>query len=88
MIITTFTELESEAAQIQAYLEITMSDDLNEAKERATALSVYNARLSKMYADAKYNRYYGLKGLSEKYGVSVTTISKIINKKDTCWINV
>lgn len=85
MIITPFTELETEAAQIQAFLEITMSDDLNEAKERATALSVYNARSGKMLADAKYHYNEAMKSeimeLVEKQGkghMSATAMNQLL----------
>lgn len=85
MIITPFTELETEAAQIQAYLEITMSDDLNEAKERATALSVYNARSGKMLADAKYHYNQAMKSeimelvkLQAKGQMSATAMNQLL----------
>lgn len=55
MIITPFTDLQKEAQQIQAFAEITISDSIEEAKQRAIDLSVYNARTGKMLADAKYH---------------------------------
>ena len=45
--------LRKEAAEIQAYLEITISDDPSEMLERLATLNVYMARSGKMLADAK-----------------------------------
>jgi hypothetical protein len=53
--ITTSEKLKEEAEEIQSFLEITISDNIEEAKQRATDLSVYNARTGKMLADAKYH---------------------------------
>lgn len=53
--ITSIEKLKEEAEKIQAFLEITISDNIEEAKQRATDLSVYNARTGKMLADAKYH---------------------------------
>lgn len=55
MILTTPEALSIEAEAIQNYIEVTMSDNLEEARQRATDLSVYNARTGKMLADAKYH---------------------------------
>lgn len=42
-----------ECEQIQSFLEITMSEDGNEAQARGNELAVYIARTGKMLADAK-----------------------------------
>lgn len=47
------SKLTEEAEQIQAFLEITCSDDPNEMVSRLSDLSVYMARTGKMLADAK-----------------------------------
>ena len=46
--------LQSEAQEIQEFLEITMSDNPQEVIERGNDLQVYMARTGKMLADAKY----------------------------------
>lgn len=46
--------LQSEAQEIQEFLEITMSDNPQEVIERGNELQVYMARTGKMLADAKY----------------------------------
>ena len=45
--------IRQECTEIQSFLEITMSEDGNEAQERGNELSVYIARTGKMLADAK-----------------------------------
>ena len=47
-------KLREEAEQIQRFLEITMSDNANEAVQRGNDLIVYMARTASMLADAKY----------------------------------
>ena len=44
--------LQSEAQEIQEFLEITMSDNPQEVIERGNDLQVYMARTGKMLADA------------------------------------
>lgn len=46
--------LQSEAQEIQEFLEITMSDNPQKVIERGNDLQVYMARTGKMLADAKY----------------------------------
>lgn len=46
-------KLQSEAENIQSFLEIETSDNPQEIKERLATLSVYIARTGKMLADAK-----------------------------------
>ena len=46
--------LQSEAQEIQEFLEINMSDNPQEVIERGNELQVYMARTGKMLADAKY----------------------------------
>jgi hypothetical protein len=48
-----YIALKEEAAEIQSFLEIIMSDDPNEADERGKQLQVYMARTGKMLADAR-----------------------------------
>ena len=53
--ITPLELLKEEAQHIQAFLEITPSEDGNEAVERGNELIVHIARTGKMLADAKYH---------------------------------
>ena len=53
---STAEQLRSEAASIQAFLELTCSDDPNEMVVRLSDLSVYMARTGKMLADAQQLR--------------------------------
>lgn len=53
--ITPLDLLKEEAQQIQEFLEITPSEDGNEAVERGNELIVHIARTGKMLADAKYH---------------------------------
>lgn len=48
------TDMLNECREIQSYLEITASDDINELTERLSTISVYMARSGQMLADAKY----------------------------------
>lgn len=48
----THEQLRAEAERIQAYLEITASDDPNELAARLSDLNVYLARTGKMLAEA------------------------------------
>ena len=52
--ISTLEDLEKEALEIDSFLNITISDDMNECVERGTDLLVYMTRTGKMLADAKY----------------------------------
>ena len=51
--IATLSEIKTELIQMQDFLEITMSEDANEAVIRGNDLSVYMARSGKLLADAK-----------------------------------
>jgi hypothetical protein len=53
--ITPYEHLLKEAGEIQAYSEITPSDNPQEIAERIIAIGVYIARTGKMLADAKYH---------------------------------
>jgi hypothetical protein len=50
----TLEDLEIEASQIDAFLNVTCSEDINECAARGNELSVYISRSGKMLADAKY----------------------------------
>lgn len=58
-----------ECNHIQAYLEISMSEDPAEAQERGKELAVYMARTGKMLADAK-------QALNERKSSDIITILK------------
>jgi hypothetical protein len=53
--ITPLYEIEQEALQIDSFLNITISEDMNECTERGSDLIVYMARSGKLLADAKYH---------------------------------
>jgi len=54
--ITSTENLLKEAAEIQSFLDITCSEQVEEAIERGNILSSYIARSGKMKADAEYHR--------------------------------
>ncbi|MCK9629136.1 MAG: hypothetical protein M0R37_11165 [Bacteroidales bacterium] len=54
--IMTMDELRSEAKEIQSFLDITVSEQIEEVLERGAMLSAYIARTGKMRADAEYHR--------------------------------
>jgi hypothetical protein len=54
--ITSPVNIITELTTIQYFLEITMSEDANEAVVRGNDLAVYMARTGKLIADAKIHR--------------------------------
>ena len=85
--LTPLTDLEIEAIEIDAFLNITCSDDMNEVVERGNTLAVYIARTGKMLADARYHKDQKLKDsiiqtlrdTAKLAGLSITTINKLID---------
>ena len=55
IIITPFARLIDECREIDAYMGVTPSDNIEEIVERGNDLIVYIARTGKMLADAKYH---------------------------------
>lgn len=55
-LITPMAQITTELQEIQDFIEVTMSEDPNEAVARGNDLSVYMARTGKLLADAKYHR--------------------------------
>ena len=55
-LITSPLDIENELIDIQGFLEVTMSEDANEAVLRGNDLAVYMARTGKLVADSKYHR--------------------------------
>ena len=55
LIITPFARLIDECREIDAYMGVTPSDNIEEIVERGNDLIVYIARTGKMLADAKYH---------------------------------
>lgn len=55
-LITPKANIEIEAKNIQMYLEITVSDNIEEIQQRGNDLSVHMARSGKLLADAKYHQ--------------------------------
>jgi hypothetical protein len=87
MYITPFDELVKEAETIQAFAEITVSDDMSEVVNRGNDLMTYIARTGKMQADAKYHLEIKRKGgaldvvarLSEGLKMSATVQNALID---------
>ena len=85
--ISTLCDLEKEAIEIDAFLNITSSDEMNEVVERGNDLAVYISRTGKMLADSKYWKDQKLKSsvfktlqeTAKMAGLSVTTINKLID---------
>lgn len=65
--ITPIDDLYKEIKEIDEYLTVECSDDINEIQERGFALSVYIARTGKMLADAKY--HMRKRNRSEVFGI-------------------
>ena len=55
-LITAPPNILTELTEIQDFLQITMSEDANEAGVRGNDLAVYMARTGKLVADCKYHR--------------------------------
>ncbi len=55
-LITAPLNIISELVEIQNFLQVTMSEDANEAVVRGNDLAVYMARTGKLVADSKYHR--------------------------------
>jgi hypothetical protein len=55
-LINSMDQITTELQDIQSFLEITMSEDANEAVVRGNDLAVYMARTGKLVADAKNHR--------------------------------
>jgi hypothetical protein len=81
--ISSLDELETEASQIDSYLQITCGDDPNEAVEVGNTLVVYMARTGKMLADARYHQDEAIKNstlveIGMKRNISPTIMKKLI----------
>lgn len=55
-LVTSVENIKSELQEIQSFLEITMSEDANEAVLRGNDLAVYMARTGKLVADSKIHK--------------------------------
>ena len=84
--ITTIEALKSESTMIQSFLEITVSEQVEEVLERGNDLSVHIARTGKMLADAKYHLnekmksevFSTLEKTAKQAGATSTAINAII----------
>lgn len=82
--IKSLSELHEECYEIQKFLEITVSEEINEIVERGHSLSVYMARTGKMLADAKIHKDIQMQQAikeSEESPLSASTINKLIDSK-------
>jgi hypothetical protein len=66
-LITSPVNIITELTTIQYFLEITMSEDANEAVVRGNDLAVYMARTGKLIADAKIHREQKLREMIQEY---------------------
>jgi hypothetical protein len=73
--ITPYDALLQEAAEIQSYCEVTVSDNPNEIAERIGTLCVYIARTGNMLAEAKYHLS------TKRKDETLQLIAKILDKK-------
>ena len=55
-LITKIEDIKFELEAIQQFLEISISEDMNEVEQSGNELTVYMARSGKLLADAKYHR--------------------------------
>lgn len=84
--ILSLDDLEKEATEIDSFLNITCSDDINEMSERIRDLGVYLARSGKMLADSKVHQD---KAITESIlnnlntGLSANNLKKLI--ESTCY---
>jgi hypothetical protein len=92
-LIATIEDLIREATEIQAFLEITVSENPEEIVLRGNDLSVYVARTGKMLADAKYHRdsllnSEALRLLKEQAAAPASLMNKMIDAacKETNYI--
>ena len=60
-LITKIEDIKFELEAIQQFLEISISEDMNDVEQRGNELTVYMARSGKLLADAKYHRDEKLK---------------------------
>lgn len=85
--ICTLEALEKEAKEIDSFLNISCSDDMNEVVDRGNDLAVHISRTGKMLADAKYHKDQKLKSsiiktiqeTAKMANLSITTINKLID---------
>ncbi len=85
--ISTLESLEKEAKEIDTFLNISCSDDMNEVVGRGNYLAVHISRTGKMLADSKWHKDQKLKSsiiktlqeTAKMAGLSVTTINKLID---------
>lgn len=84
MNITSKDKIQTELEEIQNFLELTQSEDVNEAVYRGNELAVYMARSGKLLADAKIHREEKLnsevmKEIKSLISLSASTSNKFID---------
>ena len=87
LIITPTEGIIEELTQIDQFLNITMSEDAQEAVERGNDLAAYIARTGKLLADAKYHLnekkksevFDVLEKTAKQAGATATAINAIVN---------
>lgn len=76
--------IKAECEDIQSYLEITISDNIEEIAQRGNDLAVYIARTSKMLADARYHRNKALstsivREMGKQANIPPSVLSKLVD---------
>jgi hypothetical protein len=76
--------IKAECEDIQGFLEITSSDNIEEIAQRGNDLAVYIARTGKMLADAKYHRNKALSSsivreMGKSAGIPASTLNKLVD---------
>lgn len=76
--------IKAECESIQSFLEITVSDNIEEIAERGNELAVYIARTGKMLADARYHRNKALstsivREMGKQANIPPSVLSKLVD---------
>lgn len=77
--ITPIDKISNELAAIDSYLNITMSEEVQEAVLRGNDLAVYIARTGKLLADAKYHLNDTLRETASRAGATSKAVNAIID---------
>lgn len=82
--IQSIEKLETEAQQIEAYLNITCSEELEEIVGRGNDLAVYISRTGKMLADAKFHQDKAIsesiiREVGKQANIPASVLNKLVN---------
>lgn len=76
--------IKAECADVQSFLEITPSDNVEEIAQRGNDLAVYIARTGKMLADSKYHKNKALttsivREMGQSANIPPSTLNKLVD---------